>query len=331
MRNNFVLFLAMLLLQIVLGSVGCERSDSKVPKCKILIAQYSDHSGLMDARNGFLQRLKELGYEDKKNVDIDIANAHGSDESAQSIVNNIPNDSTYRLVLSLGTTISQMLKAHRTVGGPPVVYGVITDPLSAGLVTDLRNPGGNATASSDRWPYFEQMELIAKWFPNLKRIGIPYNPGEANSRFAVKQTVMAADSLHLVTMTKALNRLTDITPVVNSMKGEVDLIYIPACNTAMEAAPGIIATASGLGIPVYAGDLSTFRAGAFLALGVTYRDLGRQTADAAKKILNGGDAGSIPVIISKDSKLFINLKVAAQFKIEVPQALIAKADTIITG
>lgn len=325
-KNKFLYFIiATAVLTYLIG--GCKSEDHNI-KYKIAIAQYIDHPGLNAAKKGFLDELANKGYKVGKNTKIDEFNAYGDNSAVITIVNRIYNGD-YNLILTLATPISQTAKKKFADRKTPIIYGVITDPISAGLVNSMDKPGGYNTASSDQWPYFAQMDLIHTYFPNYTRIGVPYNPSEFNTQYAIKQTKEAADSLGLQIIEKAMYNINDATTVVSSLSDKVDIIYIPADNTAMTAAPTIIKTASKNNIPVLAGDPGTFSAGALLGLGVSYYDLGKQTAELAIKILNGTEAGTLPVAIVKNPELMLNEKVAKELKIVFPADLVAKADTVI--
>lgn len=324
--KNIKLFMIPLFFTIIL--FGCDQKSSKNEIKKIAIAQFIDHPGLNAAKDGFLNELKLKGYEENKNIKYDVYNAYGDNVMVNNIVNSIASKN-YDLILTLATPISQAIKVKFKDKNVPIIYGVITDPISAGLVNSMNKPGDNNTASSDQWPYFEQIKLIKDYFPQFTKIGIPYNPGEINTKYAVEQTKKATDSLGLAVIEAPIYSINDVPNAINNLKNKVDIIYIPADNTAMTAAPTIIRLSKESKKPVLAGDPGTFYAGALIGLGVSYYDLGRQTAELAVKIFNGHKAGSLPVAVVKNPELMINEKIAKTLEIQLPKTLIDKADTLI--
>ncbi len=313
-----------LILSVLLFSYCNKKSDEQ----KIAIAQFIDHPGLNAAKEGILKQLKEKGYIDGKNISIDYYNAYGDNVMVNTIANKVANID-YRVVVTLATPISQAIKNTLKNKNTPAIYGVITDPISAGLIKSMEKPGDNNTASSDQWPYYDQLKIIKDYFPKFKRIGIPYNPSEFNTKYAMEQTRKAADSLKLTLIEKPLYNLNEAITVTNYFRNKVDIIYIPADNTAMTAAPTIIKLAKENRIPVLAGDPGTFDAGAMIGLGVSYFDLGKQTADLIIQILSGSKAGELPVAVVKNPELMVNKKVAKGFNITIPVELITKANRVV--
>src|SRR5210317_1093694 len=90
------------------------------------------------------------------------------------------------LILAIATpsaqTCAQALKKAPHMKNTPMLFSAVTDPLVAGLVKDLRQPGGNITGVSDMLPLDQHMAMVKKFIPSLKILGVMYNSGEANSR-----------------------------------------------------------------------------------------------------------------------------------------------------
>ncbi len=324
MKKNVIKCISAILI-IFMAIISCDNESSTQ---KIALAQYIDHPGLNAARDGFNDRINEWLRTRKDSLEIDYYNSYGDNSMMQTIINDIYSKD-YQLIITLATPISQAAKTKFLDKNVPMIYGVITDPVSAGLIQSMQKPGDNNTASSDQWPYYEQIKLIKDYFSNFKKIGVPFNPGEVNTQYAMKQIRDAANNLGIELVEKPLYNLNDVSTVINSFGNSVDAIFIPADNTAMAAAPTIILVAKRNNLPVIAGDPGTFNAGAIIGLGVSYYDLGTQTAEMAIKILNGANAGSLPVAVVKNPELMINLEVAKELGVTIPNNLIEKADTVI--
>lgn len=199
----------------------------------------------------------------------------------------------------------------------PILFGAVTDPMSAGLVTsDLDAPSGNITGTSDRWPYELQMALLAHIWGSNARIGVPFNPAEANTQYAMEQIRRIAKDIGLTLVEVPINSVTEASQAVDVLAGKVDAIYVPADNTAVAAAPGIIAAADRRNLPVVAGDPGTFKAGAVVGLGVDYKNLGILNARQGLQILSGSSPANMPVQISDRPELYVNAERLARFGID---------------
>ena len=119
--------------------------------------------------------MQKLGYIEGKNVQYDFQNCQGDANLTQNISNKF-SDGSYDLIFTIATPISQSVKKGTAQNHTPVVFGAITDPVSAGLVNSLQSPGGNLTGTSDAWPYLKQLELITKILPHAKKYWSAFQP-----------------------------------------------------------------------------------------------------------------------------------------------------------
>lgn len=325
-----VLITIVLSASVCLALRGCSDGGRDSGSHRVAILQYVDHPGLDAARKGIIEKLAERGLKDGENTTITYRNSQGDSALMQNIVDTTLSEK-HDLIITLATPISQAIK-RKSDGTTPIIFGVITDPVSAGLVESMDKPGGNYTASSDQWPYRRQIELIRTVLPDAKTVGVPWNPSEVNSQYAMKQVRKAADAIGLNIREVPISNLNEVPQAISSLAGKVDVVYIPADNTAMAAAPSIIKRASDIGVPVIAGDPGTFEAGAIAGLGVSYEDLGRQTgAVAANIVLNDLSPADVPVIVVKNPILMLNPSVAQKFRITFQQSLLDSADVVKDG
>lgn len=316
-------------LGIVIGillclQVSCSRgAESKRPK--ISIVQYVDHPALDACRNGFVEEMARLGYKNGESIDISYENANGDPNLAYAIAEKTAGRKP-SLVFALATPMSQAIKRATEGKGIPVVFGAVTDPISAGLVETMDRPGSNITGSSDRWPYFDQLALLKEVLPNARNVGVVFNPGEDNTIYAMAQTRKAAGELGLKLVETPVTSGAEVSEAAQSIALRCDAFYVPADNTAMASAGAIIKVANTRRIPVVAGDPETFKQGCLVGLGVSYRNLGVQNARQAHKILTGTPASQIPVFASSEGALMVNLVVAKSLGIVIPLTVIERAD-----
>jgi putative ABC transport system substrate-binding protein len=299
---------------------------SSTSEVRVALLQYVAHPALDEARESFTHSLeKELGLHGKS-LTLKYVNVQGDPNLMSNLFASIT-ASDYDVIVTFATPISQAAKQKFGNSGTPLVYAIITDPVSAGLVDSMERPGANNTASSDQWPYKRQIELIREFMGNKNRIGCLWNPGEANSQYAMKKVRESAAELRVELVEQPLASVNDVTQAVLALHGKVDSVYIPADNTAMAAAPAIIRQAHEMGIPVFAGDPGTFKAGAVAGIGVSYKDLGTETASlVARIVLERVPAGEIPVAVSKNPELMVNQKVATKLGVGVPESVTKRRD-----
>jgi len=175
----------------------------------------------------------------------------------------------------------------------------------------------------------EHLALIKEFIPNLKVVGIPYNPGEANSVSMLASIKEAAATMGIKIVESAAPKSSDVMIAAKQLVGKVDAIYCPIDNTIISAAESVIKVGIDAQVPVFAGDTSTVSRGAIAAVGYDYFDLGRQTGDIIVRILKGEKPGSIDVKMANGTDLYVNPKMAKLMGIKVPQSVLKRATKII--
>ena len=133
------------------------------------ITQIVEHEALDKARQGFIDELKNLSYEEGKNVKFDFQNAGGDFSNCESIASKFVNQNC-DLILAISTPSAQAV-ANATKNIPILVTG-ITNPKEAGLVESNDIPNTNVTGTSDLSPVKETIKLITELKPDTKKVGV---------------------------------------------------------------------------------------------------------------------------------------------------------------
>jgi putative ABC transport system substrate-binding protein len=294
-------------------------------KKRIGISQFVEHPSLDLAREGFIDQLAEEGFVDGENIEIDLQNAQADFATAQTIAQRF-NQNKVDLVLAIATPSAQT--AANVLKNTPVLITAVTDPVEAGIVKSMEKPGANITGTTDMNPVAKQLELIRNFLPEVKDIGILYNPGEVNSTVQVKLAKEKAKEMEVNLEEATVSNSSEVSLAVSSLVDNVDAIYVPTDNIIVSAMPTVLQIAHNRKIPVFASENNSVEQGAVATLGIDYYQLGRQTGSMAARILNGSDPAKMPVESSKELKLYINQKSAEEIGLEIPAELLESADTI---
>jgi putative ABC transport system substrate-binding protein len=207
----------------------------------------------------------------------------------------------------------------------PVVFGAITDPVAAGLVTSNDVPSGNATGTTDVGPYLKQFEIIREIQKNAKRVGIIRNPGESNSVASMVIIDKAIEKYRFTKVEVAVSTTNEVVAAANSLVNRCDLFYMPADNTVLSALDAIVKVANREKIPLYVGDQGSVKMGGALTLGIDYYDLGVVTGEIIVRIFKGESPGKIPVQGCKNNDIFINQQSIKAQGINIPEKYLEKA------
>lgn len=286
---------------------------------KIGILQLVEHAALDDANRGFVDGLKEEGYEDGKNIIIDYQNAQGEQANCITIAQKFINDRS-DLILAIATPAAQAV-ANLTKD-IPILITAVTDPADSKLVADNNLPGANVTGTSDLTPVNEQIELLKNLIPNARRIAFLYNSSEQNSKFQVDMAKKKAEEIGLTYMDATIANPNDIQQVVQSLIGRADAIYVPTDNMVSAGMTTVVSITEPAKIPVICGEEGMLNAGGLATYGISYYELGKLTSKQAVKILEGeSNPADMPIEYLQNLTLKINTNAAQKLGIRIPSDL----------
>jgi putative ABC transport system substrate-binding protein len=319
MKNNFlVLFILTLVLVLAAAfTVGAQ-------EYKIGISQFVEHPALDSAREGFIQGLAEAGFNEEK-IEFIEQNAQADFATAQSIAQQFRSNDL-DLILAIATPNAQA--AANVITETPVLFTAVTDPVEAGIVDSMEKPGGNLTGTTDMNPVAQQIELIKEFIPEIKNLGVLYNPGEVNSVVQVDIVKEATKAMGINLHEATVSNSSEVSLAASSLVGDVDAVYVPTDNIIVSALPSVLQITNQNKIPVFASENGQVRQGAIATLGIDYKLLGIQTGKMAARVLNGADPSEMPVESSEELKLYLNTKAADNLDLEIPAAVLDRANVI---
>jgi len=197
------------------------------------------------------------------------------------------------------------------------------------LVKSLDGSGSNVTGSSDALELEKQVDLIKQVVPQAKRVGIVYNPGEANSSVVVKQLKELLPKSGMTLVEASAPRSVDVGSAARSLVGKVDVIYTNTDNNVVSAYEALVKVGNESRIPLIAADTDSVKRGAIAALGVSYKGLGEQAGAIVARILKGEKPGDIPSETAKVLELFVNPAAAQKQGVKLSDAFIKSAKVVV--
>ncbi|MGA6942058.1 MAG: ABC transporter substrate-binding protein, partial [Pseudolabrys sp.] len=226
-------------------------------------------------------------------------------------------------------TVAPLLQATRAV---PIVFALVIDPVGAGFVASLAQPGGNATgftiyeySMSGKW-----LELLKEIAPRVTRVAVLRDPAIASGIGQFSAIQSAAPSLRM-----------DVSPVNVRDAGEIERAVAAV---ARSANGGLIVLGSGLAqlhrdliitlaarhkLPAVYYERFFVAAGGLVSYGANYFDQYRRAAGYVDRILKGEKPADLPVQVPTKYELVINLKTAKALGLTVPPTLLASANEVI--
>ena len=291
-------------------------ADTNKDMKKIGVIQLVEHKSLDIIYNSFKDELKNLGYVDGENVKITFQNAQGDMSNITSIVQGFEGDKQ-DVVVGIATPVAQ--GAMSLTKTTPVVFSAVTDPIGAGVLTDMNAPDKGMTGTSDAVQIDKIMDLALEITPNVKKVGFIYNPGEDNSvtNLGLLEKYVKEKNLELETV--SISTSADLQTAAASLFEKVDMIFVSNDNTVAEAMPILTSEAIKAKKPVYVGADSMVMDGGLATVGIDYTDLGEETAKMVDEILKGKPVNEIPVKVFKDDLfIYVNTDTAKALGIEIP-------------
>lgn len=292
----------------------------------VAVTAIVEHPALDSARDGILDALNEAGYKQGENLKWQYQSAQGNTGTAAQIARKFIGDKADVLVGIATPTAQALVAGTRQI---PVVFTAVTDPVQAQLTPSWEASGTNVTGVSDVLELDKQIELIKEIVPEVKKIGMVYNPGEANSVAVVEAFKKLLPEHGLELVEAAAPRTVDVRNAALSLAGKVDVIYTNTDNNVVSAYEALAKVGNDTKTPLIASDTDSVKRGAIAALGVDYRDLGQQTGRIVVRILNGEAPGSIAPQTSENLQLFINVTAAEKQGVLLTEDLLLRATEII--
>jgi len=294
---------------------------------QISVSQFVEHPALDAVLKGFQDYLAEEGVDAVYNVHNAQANMATAGQIGTQIMGEKPD-----LILAIATptaqAVAQALKKAPHMKTTPFLFTAITDPVEAGLVKDLHRPGGNITGVSDLLPLDKHMGMVLRFYPELKKLGVLYNAGEANSKSTVQGIQAIGREKGFEVIEATVSKSSDVYQATKSLVGRVDAVFVPTDNTVVSALESAVKVCTQMQLALFCADVDSVKRGAVAAMGFDYYKHGRQTGAMAKRIFNGANPGEMPVESQQELELHLNLTSAKQMGVTIPQALLDSADKI---
>lgn len=321
---------------LLIGSLGfflinTEGTENKPLKKPIVaISQVVEHEALNETYKGIMDELEAQDYVKGKNIDILFETAQGSPLLAGQIAQKFAGMKP-SVMVGIGTTAAQSLVSANRGKNIPIVFSSVTDPVGAQLVASLTNPGSGVTGVSNWIPLPPQLTKYKEILPNLKRLGIIFNPGEGNSVILVNRLKDLGPQMGIDVIEAPATISVEVGSAAEHISNKVDAIFISNDNTALSAFEAIVNVANRSKIPVFVSDTDMVKRGAVAALGPDQYQLGRQTGKMIIEILKGNSPSNMPVAFPEKTEFYINLHALEAVHLNVPADLINSADKIINN
>jgi putative ABC transport system substrate-binding protein len=275
--------------------------------------------------------MGQLGWANDRNLRIDLRWAAGDAELMQKFAKEL---AALRPEMILANTTPASNALHKETQTIPMVFVIVSDPVGAGLVASLPQPGGNITgfinvetAMGGKW-----LELLKETAPTVRRAAIMFNPDTApgGGSYFLGPIEAAARSFGVEVLRTPVRSDGEIEAVINGLGREPGSGLVVMTDGFMVVHRGsIIPLAARNNVPAVYAEAISSRDGGLMSYGANTQDMFARAASYADRILRGAKPTDLPVQTPIKFELVINLKTAKVLGLTVPPTLLARADEVI--
>jgi putative tryptophan/tyrosine transport system substrate-binding protein len=276
----------------------------------------------------FVQRLREFGWIEGRNIAIEYRWAEGRTERYGEIAAEF-----VRLKVDVIVTHSTaaVVAAKQTTSVIPIVFTNAGDPVANRLVASLARPGGNITGLSIQGTdtAAKRLDLLREVVPGLRRLAIMANVGNPAGVLEMEEIQATARALGLEVTALEIRRAEDITPAFDALKSGADALYISPDALINTNRIRVNTLALGARLPTMSSVREYVAAGSLMSYGPNFPDLWRRAAEFVDKILRGAKPADIPVEQPTKFDLAINVTTAKALGLAIPESFLLRADEVI--
>ena len=326
-RRIFSLVLGALLLALS-HPAEAQQPAGKVPR----IGYLATASGATELPyiEAFRLGLRELGYVEGKNINIEYRYAEGKSERLPELAEELIRLKVEILVVPSATAAQAAKKSNVTI---PIVMTRAGDPFSRGLVASLARPGGNVTGLYQYSPELlgKRLELLKEVVPKVSRFAFLNGTDASAAKSRFEETQVAAKALgvkfqYVEVKTQNPDIEGAFRVIVNERIGAVVTEATPLFSAHRKK---ILELVEQNHIPAMHSEQEWANAGGLMSYGSNRVDLSRRAATYVDKILKGAKPAELPVEQPMKFELVINLKAAKQIGLTIPPNVLARADKVI--
>ena len=321
-RRTFLLTIGLL----VAGAPAWAQQSKPVPRIGFVAV------GPSTAYKRFLESFKagltDLGYVEGRNIIIEPRFAEGVPERLPALLDELLR-SDIDLIVSQGPAIHIVSKVVKTV---PVVYAFSGDAVSAGFSDSLARPTGNLTGQSYMAVELnaKRLELLKEIMPNATRVALLANPIHAGEHLERAESQRAAATLGINLQYLQVRTAAEMDAAFDAMvrEGAEAIVAVPD-NLLLLERSRLSEFAARHRLPVISGWAEFARSGGVLTYGPNLTKSVRRLATYVDRVLKGASPADLPIERPSEFELVVNLRTAKAIGLEIPPAVLARADEVI--
>ncbi len=279
------------------------------------------------ALDGFRRGLEQSGLPHV----LEIQNVHEDEASARTLLRKWEATDDCRLVVALGTRAAQL--ARDELERVPIVYTAVTNPVLTGVAESWQRSGPGIAGNSNWIPAENLLRAFSRAVPKLERLGVIAtldNPVPAAEISGVQEALRLHDDLSISLEIRRVASAADLADAARQLAERVDAVWIPIDILVYENVHLIRKVTDPARVPLLSSSHRGAEAGAILSIVVDYRNLGKNAAAIAVRVLEDEvDPATIPVGRLSGYRTIVNLGRSREIGYRVPLEVVCTADRIL--
>ena len=332
-----VLLIALAAGVLLYSDLASRRSSAEADgrTLRVALVQYASLPALDDGIKGVIEALTARGYVDGERLQVRQYNAHGDMATANAIASEVTS-SDFDLIISASTASLQTIANANRFATPPRthVFGLTSDPYGAGVGISRQNHLDHPpymTGLGSLPPVEDAFRLARELKPDLKRVGLVWNPNEANSVAATNlaRKICADLGIELIEA-NAENATAAGEAGASVLARRIDALWVSPDVTVVTAIDVLLAAAKRARVPVFTSLPGNAEKGALFDLGADYLGIGRVQGELAADVLEGRDPATVPVENLMPVQLHVNRLAldGLRDRWQIPAAVSKRADVV---
>ena len=290
---------------------------------KIALFQYANNLLLDLTVQGFRDVMLREKYLHGRKLDLSYFNAHGEYATAHSVARDIVSEDFDYIATFSTIALQTMAAVNRSV---PHVFCAVTDAVKAGVAKTASEHRPNITGLSTPQPVATIVRMMRAILPGAKRVGIVWNTSEVNSEICTGLAREACKLYGFTLIERTITGTNEVNEAVKSLLSSgIDIFFISGDVTASQLIPELALLMREKKIPFFTNTTDDIRSGTFLSFGANYYEVGKKAAVMMIGVMDGADPADIPIDSYVPEGLGINLAIAKEQKISIPDSILNKA------
>ncbi len=305
---------------------------------KVGIIQTVSQPALIAATQGITMTFQDKGYTEGQNIHFEVKDGALNPTNLAAISAAFADPSAgYDAIIAVGTPATIAAKKAVADAGnkTPLFFVAVSDPYAAKFANSATDHPNNLTGIQDSPPVTDALKLIQQVLPNVKNIGLLWNPDEANSVYTRNIAEGAAAMLGFTIIEQPATASANLADAANALADkQVDAFFVSTTNYVVTGLPTIAQVGAGRSpkIPLFGNDFISATRGACVTYGLDYTDSGRKVGLMAWAALTGQQQiKDMPIQLQTKTALYVNTFYAQQQGVTIPDSVLKQAAQVLDG